>query len=149
MWYNSTPLAVCWWLWYHTSMQYHIYDIIHMILHKIYYDIKVINYDIIEIYDIIVAQGSRWSSQPEAPGPQERLGMPAWVASPWRRWRTVTWKAQKIMIDCQCRVESGRADAGGPGSSGEGGRVGALSPFPKPIENVALNSGRPHRFGLV
>jgi hypothetical protein len=41
-------------------MQYHIYDIIHMISHMIYYDIKVIYYDIIEIYDIIVAQGSRW-----------------------------------------------------------------------------------------
>jgi hypothetical protein len=40
-------------------MQYHIYDIIHLILHMIYYDIKVINYDIIEIYDIIVAQGCR------------------------------------------------------------------------------------------
>jgi hypothetical protein len=35
-------------------MQYHIYDIIHMILHMIYYDIKVIYYDIIGIYDIIV-----------------------------------------------------------------------------------------------
>ncbi len=28
--------------------------------------------------------------------------------------------------------------------------VGSKSnPFPKPVENVALNSGRPHRFGLV
>ncbi len=39
-------------------MQYHIYDIIHMILHLIYYDVEVIYYDIIEIYDFIVAQGS-------------------------------------------------------------------------------------------
>ncbi len=31
-------------------MQYHIYDIIPMMLHMIYYDIKVIYYDIIEIY---------------------------------------------------------------------------------------------------
>jgi hypothetical protein len=50
-------------------MQYHIYDIIHMILHMIYYDIKIIYYDIIEIYDIIVAQSSRClalSSDPQS-----------------------------------------------------------------------------------
>jgi hypothetical protein len=29
------------------------------------------------------------------------------------------------------------------------GDVTAFNPFPKPIENDALNSGRPHRFGLV
>ncbi len=40
-------------------MQYHIHDIIHMILHMIYYDIKEMYYVTIEIYDTIVAQGSR------------------------------------------------------------------------------------------
>ncbi len=40
--------------WYY--MHYHIYDIIHTILHMIYYDIKEAYHDIIEIYDIIVAQ---------------------------------------------------------------------------------------------
>jgi hypothetical protein len=52
-------------------MQYHIYNIIHtsMILLLIFYDIKVIYYDIIEIYDIIVAQGSRW---PHPPGRESR-----------------------------------------------------------------------------
>ncbi len=41
-------------------MHYHIqvHDIIHMILHMLYYDIKEIYYDIIEIYDIIVAQAN-------------------------------------------------------------------------------------------
>ncbi len=41
-----------------------------MILHIIYYDIKVLYYDIIEIYDIIVAQGSRWrATEPAGPSP--------------------------------------------------------------------------------
>jgi hypothetical protein len=39
-------------------MQYRICDMIHMILHMIYNEIKEIYYDIIEIYDFIVAQGS-------------------------------------------------------------------------------------------
>ncbi len=40
-------------------MQYHIHDIIQMILPMTYYDIKELYYDTIKIYDIIVAQGSR------------------------------------------------------------------------------------------
>ncbi len=60
---------------------------------------------------------------------------------------------QKDAFDCGC------ADGAGT-TSRRGSHVYEINnwlwnfgrphnPFPKPIENVALNSGRPHRFGLV
>ncbi len=68
-----------------------------------------------------------------------------YILSRWRAWYQIHYH---VWYYIDTKSTWGFLSWDGPlGRGAAGARLG--NPFPKPIENDALNSGRPHRFGLV